>query len=80
MTKHISKKNHPFNKFSTGDKTTLANPNLRKMLLNFYNKNYSANLMKLTIYSNEKPDTLARWVNEMFSKIPNKKYKKFEMK
>lgn len=47
------------------------------MLLNFYNKNYSANLMKLTIYSNEKPDTIARWVNEMFSKIPNKKYKKF---
>lgn len=36
LTKHIAKCNHPYSKFSTGDKNSLANPNLRKMLHNFY--------------------------------------------
>jgi secreted Zn-dependent insulinase-like peptidase len=40
------------NKFSTGDKKSLANPNLKEMLHNFYNKNYSANLMKLVVCGN----------------------------
>lgn len=67
LSKHISKKDHPYNKFSTGDKTTLTNPNLRKMLLDFYNQNYSSNLMKLTVYSNENPDNLTEWIKDMFS-------------
>lgn len=50
LSKFLSKPGHPYTKFSTGDKTTLSNPNLREMLLNFYNSNYSSNLMKLVVY------------------------------
>jgi len=50
LSKHLAKPGHPYNKFSTGDRNSLANPNLRQMLFNFYNSNYSANLMKLVIY------------------------------
>ena len=80
LSKHISKKGHPFGKFSTGDKSTLSNPNLRKMLLDFYNKHYSANLMKLVVYGSEKPETMAEWIKNMFSAIPNKKYSKYQMR
>ena len=53
LTKHLSKEGHPYKQFSTGDKSTLSNPNLRKMLLDFYQQNYSANLMKLAVYGSE---------------------------
>lgn len=36
--------------------------------------------MKLTVYSNEKPETLAEWIKKMFSEIPNRKYERFQMK
>ena len=58
MTKHLAKKGHPYSKFSTGDKTTLSNPNLRKMLFDFYNSNYSSNLMKMVVYGKENVDQL----------------------
>lgn len=48
--KNSTKKDHPLNKFSTGDKTTLNVPNVREKLFNFYKQNYSANLMKLVVY------------------------------
>lgn len=48
--KNSTKKDHPLNKFSTGDKNTLNVLNVRDMLLSFYKKNYSANLMKLVVY------------------------------
>lgn len=50
LSKHLSKPGHPYNKFSTGNKESLGNPNLREMLFNFYNSKYSSNLMKLVVY------------------------------
>ena len=59
LLKHTSKKNSPFNKFSTGDKSTLSSPSLREMLLDFYNAHYSSNLMKLVVYSKENVDKVS---------------------
>lgn len=56
LTKHLAKAGHPYGKFSTGDKTSLGNPNLRKMLFDFYNSHYSANLMKMVVYGRENVD------------------------
>lgn len=44
------------------------------MLHNFYNANYSANLMKLVVYGKEPLATLEEWAVEIFSPIPNKNY------
>lgn len=60
LSKYLAKPGHPYNKFSTGDKSTLSNPNLREMLFNFYKANYSANLMKLTVYGQSDVETLAK--------------------
>lgn len=59
ITKFLAKEGHPYSKFSTGDKSSLGNPNLRKMLFDFYNNNYSANLMKMVVYGKEHVDFLS---------------------
>lgn len=80
LSKHIVREGHPLKKFSTGNLESLSNPNLREMLHKFYNANYSANLMKLVVYSNKSPEELYQIVEEKFSEIPNKNYEKFQMK
>jgi len=79
LTKHLAKVGHPYSKFSTGDKNSLANPNLRKMLFDFYNSNYSSNLMKMVVYGKENVDQLVEIIQNQFSAIPNKSYKSFQM-
>ena len=79
LSKHIAKPGHPFSKFSTGDKYSLSNPNLRELLHNFYQKNYSSNLMKLVVYGDKDPDEMSRLVEQKFSDVPNKNYERFKM-
>ena len=62
LTKHLAKPGHPYNKFSTGNKESLSNPNLREMLFNFYKSKYSANLMKLVVYGQSDIDVLTKEV------------------
>jgi len=80
LTKYLAKPGHPYNKFSTGDRNTLANPDLRKMLFNFYDSNYSANLMKLVVYGQSDIDTLTREVEQKFDSVANKNYSQFKLK
>ena len=72
MLKKHSKKDHPYTKFFTGSLKTLNHPSIRDDLIKFYNKYYSANLMKLIVYSDEKIETLESWVKEFFIHIKNK--------
>lgn len=46
--------------------------NIREMMIDFYKKYYSANLMTVSIYGKESLDILQEWAIEKFSKIPNK--------
>lgn len=78
LLKSMAKSSHPFSSFSTGNLKTLKDNteenglNIRDLLLEFYDKYYSANLMKLCVYGKEDLDTLQSWVVEKFSKVPNK--------
>ncbi len=62
LSKHLAKEDHPYHNNSTGDKKSLANPNLREMLFNFYNSQYSSNLMKLVVYGQSDIDKLTKEV------------------
>ena len=78
MFKSMARADHPLNSFSTGNKETLGNVpeskgmNIRDMMMDFYKKHYSANLMRVTIYGGESLDKLQEWAIEKFSDIPNK--------
>ena len=43
--------NHPFNKFTMGNKDTLLHSKIREELVNFYEKYYSSNIMNVVLYS-----------------------------
>lgn len=66
----LHKKGHPESLFSTGDRTTLGKTT-REVLVDFYQKHYSANLMKLVLMSNKSLDTLESWTKKMFLEVPN---------
>jgi insulysin len=65
---------HPAANFSIGNLEALADRqghSLREDLLSFYHGYYSANLMSLTIMSNQRLDALQKIVEAQFSSIPN---------
>ncbi|WP_197475088.1 insulinase family protein, partial [Oleiphilus sp. HI0079] len=67
--------NHPYKRFAVGNLETLVDKEgktLRSALLDFYDVQYSANRMKLTVLGKEDLSTLAKWVETRFSDIPNK--------
>ena len=64
LMKSLAKADHPFAKFSTGNlKTLFDGPqamglNTRDLLLDFYDKFYSSNIMKVCVYGKESIETL----------------------
>ncbi|CAG8552374.1 5800_t:CDS:10 [Paraglomus occultum] len=78
LEKSLSNPNHVYHKFGTGSLETLRDQPLkngidvREELLKFYERYYSANLMKLCVLGKEPLDVLTRWVVEYFSDIRNK--------
>jgi insulysin len=70
ISKEISNKNHPNSKFATGNSETLSKipPNEIK---NFFEKNYSSNLMTLVVYSDKSIEELQKLTVDKFSKIKN---------
>lgn len=78
LSKSTTSERHPHNGFSTGNKVTLGDIpiekglNVRDELIKFHSNNYSANLMCLTILSNESLDKMSNWVVELFSEVENK--------
>ncbi|KAI8902913.1 Metalloenzyme, LuxS/M16 peptidase-like protein [Globomyces pollinis-pini] len=78
LLKDLSSPNHPFNKFGTGNLETLKDIplskglDIRKVLLEFHAKYYSANIMKLVILGKESIEQLKAWTIEKFSAIENK--------
>ncbi|KAL6628157.1 a-pheromone processing metallopeptidase-like protein Ste23 [Neocallimastix sp. 'constans'] len=72
IERNYSNPNHPYHKFYTGNFETLNVPDIRNHVIEFYNKHYSSNLMKLVILGNESIDILYKWAKQYFSKIENK--------
>ena len=75
LGKDTSSKGHAWNKFGTGNLTTLKtipeklNLDLRRELLDFYDRNYSANIMKCVLLGRESISKLKEFAQELFSGI-----------
>ncbi|EED30991.1 peptidase M16 domain protein [gamma proteobacterium NOR5-3] len=66
---------HPFSQFAVGSLESLADrPDsaVRDDLLRFYEKHYSADIMRLVILGREPLDVLEGMAKEMFSAVPNR--------
>jgi insulysin len=63
---------HPMSKFNVGSTETLNIPNIREIVLNFYNSNYSSDLMKLVVVGKHTLDELETNVINMFSPVPKR--------
>ncbi|KAK4156700.1 ubiquitin carboxyl-terminal hydrolase [Chaetomidium leptoderma] len=78
LKKSLSNPKHPFCHFSTGNLETLKTEpeaegiNVRDKFIEFYEKHYSANRMKLCVLGREPLDVLQTWVVEHFSSVRNK--------
>ncbi|KAK3368105.1 Metalloenzyme, LuxS/M16 peptidase-like protein [Podospora didyma] len=78
LEKSLANPKHPYCHFSTGNLETLKTIpesrgiNVRDKFIEFYEKHYSANRMKLCVLGREPLDVLQSWVTEYFSEIPNK--------
>eukprot|EP01091_Cochliopodium_minus_P010546 TRINITY_DN2818_c1_g1_i2.p1 TRINITY_DN2818_c1_g1~~TRINITY_DN2818_c1_g1_i2.p1 ORF type:complete len:950 (+),score=301.19 TRINITY_DN2818_c1_g1_i2:340-3189(+) len=78
LQRTLSRKDHVYSKFSTGNLKTLSTIpkekgiDVRKRVIDFYEKHYSANVMKLAIIGNQDIEVMEKWVVEKFSPIVNK--------
>lgn len=71
MTK-IHNEQHPGSRFGTGNLETLDKPNIREVLLNFYQKHYDPRKMKLVMASKLSLDEQEILVKKYFSDIEKK--------
>lgn len=71
MFRHLSKPDSPFNRFGTGNLDTLKGENIRNDILDFYNKYYSSNLMRLIILSDQPINKMEEHVRELFKSVKN---------
>ncbi|RKF74782.1 putative zinc protease mug138 [Golovinomyces cichoracearum] len=78
LNKSLSNPKHPYCHFSTGNFEVLKidpesrGVDVRQKFMDFHEKHYSANRMKLVILGRESLDVLEEWAAELFSGIPNK--------
>jgi secreted Zn-dependent insulinase-like peptidase len=79
MLKYLVNPEHPYSKFSTGNKKILDKKEIYEELINFYNATYSSNLMKLTILSNLQTDVILNLATKYFKKIKNKNIEEIDI-
>ncbi|CAN8096702.1 unnamed protein product [Discula destructiva] len=81
LEKSLSNPAHPYCSFSTGNFEVLKTEpeargvNVRQKFIDFYEKHYSANRMKLVVLGKEPLDVLESWVVQYFSDIEDKNLK-----
>ena len=78
LAKSLSNPKHPYHHFSTGNLQTLRDEpgkrgiEVRQKFMEFYERHYSANRMKLVVLGREPLEELETWVSELFSEVKNK--------
>ncbi|KAJ9130336.1 A-pheromone processing metallopeptidase Ste23, partial [Pleurostoma richardsiae] len=78
LEKSLSNPQHPYCHFSTGNLEVLKTQpeargvDVRQKFIEFYEKHYSANRMKLVVLGREPLDVLESWVSDYFSDIKDK--------
>ena len=78
LFRHLARPETVFNGFGTGDLATLQKPDTFQQLKIHHYKYYSANIMKLVIYSNQSLDIIEEHVEEIFTPIINKNLPNFD--
>jgi insulysin len=71
LCKSLSRKDHPYSKFGTGNQESLS-AITHESLLEFYENNYSSNRMSLAVLGTETLDELEKLVAYFFTDIPNR--------
>jgi insulysin len=71
VIKYTANPQYPFHKFATGSNETLNIDGIRDKLIDFYNKYYSSNIMKLVILGNFDINKMKKYITDIFSKIKN---------
>lgn len=74
VKKETINQEHPFSKFSVGNKNTLSNDGtngLRNKLFHFYQTHFSSDLMTLVLLSPLDIDLQKKWIVEKFAEIKN---------
>ena len=77
VLQEVMNPDHPFSQFAVGSLDSLADrpgSTIRDELLNFYDKHYSANVMRLVVLGSESLNELESMVVPMFSPVPNKSF------
>jgi secreted Zn-dependent insulinase-like peptidase len=77
VLQEVINKDHPYSQFTVGSLETLADrpgSSVRDDLLEFYDKHYSANAMRLVVLGAQSLDELQELVVPMFSQVPNKSF------
>jgi insulysin len=78
LLKSLAVEGHPFHYFSTGNAATLRSApaeqgiDVRALLLDWYARHYSANIMKLCVYSSDSLDAMQAAVEARFSDVANR--------
>ncbi len=70
---------HPYSQFTVGSLQTLEDrpdSNIRDELVQFYNKYYSANIMRLVVLGSQSLDELESLTRPLFSQVPNHSYQR----
>ena len=79
VIQEVANQQHPFSRFSVGSLDTLADrPDsaVRDDLISFYNKYYSANIMRLVVLGSQSLDELEALTRPLFSQVPNRSYQR----
>jgi insulysin len=77
VLKNLADPKHPFSRFGTGNLRSLRDiplekgMNIRQILLEFHNRYYSANIMKLVVLGKDTIEQLTEWIVEKFSSVKN---------
>ncbi len=69
LEQFLCSQDHPRSRFSTGDLESLG-PVSREQVVNWYQSNYSANLMQLVVYSPKSLSALKKQVEKTLSIVP----------
>ncbi|NGX43401.1 MAG: Protease 3 [Chlamydiae bacterium] len=78
VLKELVDPNHPYHSFNMGNSESLSNVS-RQTLENWYQQHYSANLMRLFIFSSLPLEEIRKQVMKEFSGIPNKNLEPFKI-
>ncbi|CAA0111287.1 Protease 3 [Halioglobus japonicus] len=79
VLQEVFNQEHPYSQFTVGSLETLADrpdSEVRDELVQFYNKYYSANIMRLVVLGSQSLDELEALTRPLFSQVPNHSYQR----